>query len=46
MDWHIGNSDRKLKKSIRDEVRDYYGLIETGHILNSMLIQLMMDIGE
>ena len=46
MDWHIGNSDRKLKKSIRDEVSDYYGLIETGHILNSMLIQLMMDIGE
>jgi hypothetical protein len=45
MDWHIGNSDRKLKKSIRDEVSDYYGLIETGHILNSMLIQLMMDIG-
>ena len=46
MDWHIGNSDRKLKKSIREVVRGgYYGLIETGHILNGMLIELTMDIG-
>ena len=46
MDWHIGNSDRKLKTSIRDVVRGgYYGLIETGHILNGMLIELTMDIG-
>ena len=38
MDWYIGNSDRKLEKSIRDVVRGggYYGLIETGHILNGM----------
>lgn len=45
MDWYIGNSDRKLEKSIRDVVRGggYYGLIETGHILNSMLFELEMD---
>jgi len=44
MDWHIGNSDSNLKKSIRDVVRGgYYGLIETGHILNSMLFELTID---
>lgn len=46
MDWHIGNANKNLKRSIRDEVCDYYGLIETGHILNSMIIELMMDNGE
>ena len=46
MDWHIGNANKKLKKSIRDVVCDYYGLIETGHILNSMIVELMMDNGE
>ena len=45
MDWHIGNANKKLKKSIRDAVSDYYGLIETGHILNSIIVELLMDIG-
>ena len=46
MDWHIGNSDSNLKKSIRDVVSGYYELIESGHILNSMIVELMMDNGE
>ena len=44
MDWYIGNKDRKLEKSIKEVVRGgIFGLIETGHILNSMLIDLTID---
>ena len=46
MDWHIGNSDSNLKKSIRDVVSGYHDLIEKGYILNSMIVKLMMDSGE
>lgn len=46
MDWHIGNSDSNLKKSIRDVVSGYYELIELGHILNRMLFELTLDSGK
>ena len=45
MEWHIGNSDRNIKVSIGDVVRCYYELIETGNIINCMILKLGEVIG-